>query len=49
MEAYTGKTIPLIQMYCGYYEKDKSREILQGHLAAPIAIRTHVDLEAELN
>jgi MOSC domain-containing protein YiiM len=49
VEVYTGETISLIQMYRDYYEKDKSRETLERHLAAPIAVRARVDLEAELN
>lgn len=48
VEAYTGATISLIQMYRDYYEKDKSEETLRRHLAAPIAIRARTDLEAEL-
>jgi MOSC domain-containing protein YiiM len=48
VEEYAGETIPLIQMYRDYYEKDKSRETLQRHLAAPISIRARLDLEAEL-
>ena len=49
MEEYAGETIPLIQMYRDYYVKDKSRESLQRHLAAPISIRARLDLEAELH
>jgi MOSC domain-containing protein YiiM len=49
IETYTGETISLIQMYRDYYEKDKSRETLQRHLIAPIAIRVRVKLEEELN
>jgi len=49
VEAYTGETISLVQMYRDYYEKNKSRETLERHLAAPIAIRARVDLEAELS
>jgi MOSC domain-containing protein YiiM len=49
VEKYTGETISVIQMYRDYYEKDKSRETLQRHLSAPIAIRARVDLEEELN
>jgi MOSC domain-containing protein YiiM len=49
VEGYTGETISLVQMFRDYYEKDKSRETLERHLAAPIAIRARVDLEAELN
>ncbi len=49
VETYTGETISLVQMYRDYYEKNKSREILQRHLAAPISVRSRVSLEAELN
>jgi MOSC domain-containing protein YiiM len=49
VEEYTGETISLVQMYRDYYEKDKTRETLQRHLAAPIAIRARVETEAELN
>jgi MOSC domain-containing protein YiiM len=49
MEEYTGDTISLTRMYRDYYEKDKSRETLQRHLAAPISIRARMELEAELN
>jgi len=49
VEAYTGETISLVQMYRDYYEKDKSRELLERHLAAPISIRARVELEAQLN
>lgn len=48
VEAYTGATISLIQMYRDYYEKDKSEETLRRHLAAPIAVRARVDLERKL-
>jgi MOSC domain-containing protein YiiM len=49
VEAYAGETISLVQMYRDYYEKNKSRETLERHLAAPIAIRARVDMEAELS
>jgi MOSC domain-containing protein YiiM len=49
VEAYTGETISIVQMYRDYYEKDKSRETLERHLAAPISIRARIDLEAELS
>jgi MOSC domain-containing protein YiiM len=49
VEAYIGETISLVQMYRDYYEKNKSRETLERHLAAPIAIRARVEAEAELN
>lgn len=49
VEAYTSATISLLEMYREYYEKDKSEETLRRHLAAPIAVRARVDLEADLN
>jgi len=49
VEAYTCETISLVQMYRDYYEKNKSRETLERHLAAPISIRARVELEAQLN
>jgi len=49
VEAYTGETISLVQMYRDYYEKNKSRETLERHLAAPISTRARVELEAQLN
>jgi MOSC domain-containing protein YiiM len=49
VEGYTGETISLVQMFRDYYEKDKSRETLERHLAAPIAIRARVESEEELN
>lgn len=48
MERYTGATIPLLDLYRGYYDKDKSEETLLRHLDAPIAIRARRDLEKEL-
>lgn len=47
LETYTGETISLIEAYCAYYEKDKSEETLRRFLAAPIDIRSRVELEAE--
>jgi MOSC domain-containing protein YiiM len=49
VEAYAGETISLVQMYRDYYEKDKSRETLERHLASPISVRSRVELEAQLN
>jgi MOSC domain-containing protein YiiM len=48
VEAYAGETISLVQMYRDYYEKDKSRETLERHLASPISVRSRVELEAQL-
>jgi MOSC domain-containing protein YiiM len=48
VEAYTGETISVLQMFRDYYDKEKSEETLQRHLNAPIAIRARIDLEKEL-
>ena len=48
VERYAGETLPVIQMFREYYERNKSEEILRRHLNAPIAIRARVDLEEEL-
>ena len=48
IEKYTGETISILQMYCDYYEKNKSEESLRQHLNAPIDIRSRRDLEEEL-
>lgn len=48
IEKYSGATLSLVQMYRGYYEKDKAEETLRQHLDAPISIRFRTDLEKEL-
>lgn len=48
VKKYTGKTISIVEMYRGHYEKDKSEESLRRHLNAPIDIRSRRDLEEEL-
>jgi MOSC domain-containing protein YiiM len=48
VEAYTSETISLIRMFRDYYEKNKSQETIRRQLAAPIDIRTRIDLEKEL-
>lgn len=48
IEKYTGETLPILQMYRDYYDKNKSEEVLRLHLNAPIAIRARRALEAEL-
>jgi MOSC domain-containing protein YiiM len=48
IEKFSGKTISILQMYRDYYEKDKSMETLQQHLAAPIAVRARKELEEQL-
>ncbi len=48
LERYSGVTLSIAQMYRDYYEKDKTKETLRLHLDAPIAIRSRIDLEKEL-
>ena len=47
-ETYSGKTISILDMFRDYYDRNKSVEVLQRHLNAPIAIRARRDLEEEL-
>lgn len=49
MERYTGDTIPILEMFREYYNKNKSEEVLKRHLKAPIASRARRDLEKELH
>lgn len=42
------ESVPLLELFRGYYEKNKSEAVLQRQLRAPIAIRVRVDLEQEL-
>jgi MOSC domain-containing protein YiiM len=48
IECYVGETISVLEMFRGYYDKNKSEETLRRHLRAPIAIRARRDLEKEL-
>jgi len=48
VERYPGETISIAEMFHDYYEKDKSESTLRRHLNAPIAIRSRVSLEQEL-
>ena len=48
VEKYAGETLSVLQMYRDFYEKDKSRETLEQHLKAPIAIRARRDLAKDL-
>jgi MOSC domain-containing protein YiiM len=48
VERYAGATIPILEMFREYYNKNRSEETLQRHLKAPIAIRARRDLEKEL-
>lgn len=42
------ESVPLLELFRCYYEKNKSEAVLQRQLRAPIAIRVRVDLEQEL-
>ena len=48
VERYSGKTIPILQMYRDFYDNNKSEEVLRQHLDAPISIRARQDLQEEL-
>ena len=48
MERYEKETIPVIQVFRDYYDRNKSEETLRKHLNAPIAIRLRIALEEEL-
>ena len=48
VERYTSETISIVDMFRGYYDKNKSEATLRRHLNAPIAIRARRDLEKEL-
>jgi MOSC domain-containing protein YiiM len=48
IERYSGTTLSLVQMYRDYYEKNKTEQTLRRNLAAPISIRSRIDLEKEL-
>ena len=48
VERYAGETLPVLQMFREYYDRNKSEETLRRHLNTPIAIRARVDLEEEL-
>ncbi len=47
-KTFLQETIPLIQVFREYYNKDKSEEMIRKHLNAPIAIRVRVQMEEEL-
>lgn len=48
VERYAGETLPVVQMFREYYDRNKSEVSLRRHLNAPIAIRARMDLEEEL-
>jgi MOSC domain-containing protein YiiM len=48
VERYKGESISIAEMFRNYYEKDKSEATLRRQLNAPIAIRSRVSLEQEL-
>lgn len=48
VEPYAGETISILEMYREYYNKQKSQDLIERHLRAPIAIRARADLEEEL-
>jgi len=47
IERYTGETISIVEMFRDYYDRNKSEEIVERHLKAPIAVRARRDIEKE--
>src|SRR5689334_6259181 len=45
IEKYTGETIPVLDMFRDFYDRNKSEQTLRRHLNAPIAIRARRDIE----
>ena len=41
-------TVTLLEVFHGYYEKNKSEEFIRRQLAAPVAIRVRLELEPQL-
>ncbi len=48
IEEYAGETISILQMFRDYYDNHKNEEMLRRHLRAPIAIRSRLELEEQL-
>jgi MOSC domain-containing protein YiiM len=48
VEPYKGETLSIAEMFHDYYEKDKNEATLRHHLNAPIAIRSRIELEQQL-
>ena len=47
VERYAGETISIVEMFRDYYDRNKSEEIVERHLKAPIALRARRDIEKE--
>lgn len=48
LEIFQGEAISIQQLYQDYYEKNKTVEMIQRHLAAPVSIRWRKRMEEEL-
>jgi MOSC domain-containing protein YiiM len=48
VERFADESISIAEMFRDYYEKDKSEATLRRHLNAPIAIRSRISLEQDL-
>ena len=48
IEACTGETVSLLEMFRDYYQKDRSETELRRYLAAPIAARSRLEKEDQL-
>jgi MOSC domain-containing protein YiiM len=48
VENFQGETLTVLEMFRNYYENNKSEAMLLRQLNAPIAIRSRIDLELDL-
>lgn len=48
VDRYTGETVSIVEMYRNHYALDNSESALRRFLAAPIDVRSRVELEARL-
>lgn len=45
---FVGDRLSILEVFRGYYEKEKSKALIERYLQAPIAIRVRTELEQEL-
>jgi MOSC domain-containing protein YiiM len=45
---FVGDRLSILEVFRGYYEKDKSKTLIERYLQAPVAIRVRTELEQEL-
>ena len=49
VERYPGKTLTILEMFQAHYQKEKTVDLYQRHLSAPIDMRTRKQMEEELH